>query len=67
MRLPPALRGVPIPMRVLVAALERDGFVLDRQSGSHRVYFNATEPAADRCPPEVAWLDPPLWHPQGNP
>jgi predicted RNA binding protein YcfA (HicA-like mRNA interferase family) len=41
MRLPPALRGVPV--RALVAALERDGFVLDRQSGSHRIYFNPAD------------------------
>jgi predicted RNA binding protein YcfA (HicA-like mRNA interferase family) len=38
MRLPPELRT--IAARELCAALERDGFVLDRQRGSHRVYRN---------------------------
>ena len=40
MRLPPQLRS--ITTRALCAALERDGFVLDRQRGSHRVYYNPT-------------------------
>ena len=38
MRLPPELRSITV--RELCAALERDGFVLDRQRGSHRVYYN---------------------------
>jgi len=38
MRLPPSIRG--ITARELCAALERDGFILDRQRGSHRVYYN---------------------------
>jgi predicted RNA binding protein YcfA (HicA-like mRNA interferase family) len=52
MRSPPALRGVPV--RALAAALERDGFVLDRQSGSHRVYFNP----ADHRRAVVPWKSP---------
>ncbi len=38
MRVPPELRT--ITARELCAALERDGFVLDRQRGSHQVYRN---------------------------
>jgi len=38
MRVPPELRA--ITARELCAALERDGFVRDRQRGSHRVYRN---------------------------
>jgi len=37
MTVPPQLRKVTV--RELCAALERDGFVLDRQRGSHRVYY----------------------------
>jgi len=29
-----------VTVRELCAALERDGFVLDRQRGSHRVYYH---------------------------
>ena len=35
-RLPPSIRGTTA--RELGNALERDGFVLDRQKGSHRIY-----------------------------
>lgn len=38
MRVPPKLRTITV--RELCAALERDGFLLDRQRGSHRVYHN---------------------------
>ena len=41
MRLPPQLRS--ITTRALCAALERDGFVLDRQRGSHRIYYNPVD------------------------
>lgn len=41
MRLPPELRS--ITTRELCAAIESDGFVLDRQRGSHRVYYNPTD------------------------
>lgn len=41
MRVPPELRAITV--RELCAALERDGFVLDRQRGSHRVYRNARD------------------------
>ena len=41
MRLPPELRA--ITTHKLCAALKRDGFVLDRQRGSHRVYYNPTD------------------------
>lgn len=37
MTVPPQLRKVTV--RELCAALERDGFILDRQRGSHRVYY----------------------------
>ena len=60
MRLPPALRGIPV--RALVAALERDGFVLDRQSGSHRIYFNP----ADQRRAVVPWRSPGSTLPYGT-
>ena len=41
MTVPPQLRKVTV--RELCAALERDGFVLDRQRGSHRVYYRARD------------------------
>lgn len=41
MRLPPQLRSTTT--RALCSALERDGFVLDRQRGSHRIYYNPTD------------------------
>ena len=37
MTVPPQLRKVTV--RELCAALERDGFVLDRQRGNHPVYY----------------------------
>ena len=41
MTVPPQLRKVTV--RELRAALERDGFILDRQRGSHRVYYRARD------------------------
>ncbi len=38
MRVPPELRKLTV--RELCTALERDGFSLDRQRGSHRVYVH---------------------------
>ena len=31
----------PLPARKLISILERNGFVLKRQKGSHAIYFNA--------------------------
>jgi len=61
MRLLPSLRGIPV--RALVVALERDGFVLDRQSpGSHRVYFSP----ADQRRAVVPWKSPGSTLPYGT-
>jgi predicted RNA binding protein YcfA (HicA-like mRNA interferase family) len=60
MRLLPSLRGVSV--RARVAAQEPDGFVLDRQSGSHRVYFNP----ADHRRAVVPWKSPGSTLPYGT-